>query len=119
MRSHLPQRSLTLRITIKTTTLDTLRAGSEAVIEAILDTDATILRLVEMGMTPRTSVVVLRRAPLGDPLEIEVRGTRLCLRRAQAAHFRVAHVRRPRFLSSVWRPHRSPIAPQPRDRRRP
>ena len=78
-----------MRITIKITTLDLLAPGSEAVIDDIVDADATVLRLVEMGMTQQASVAVTRRAPLGDPLEIEVRGTRLCLRRAQAARFRV------------------------------
>lgn len=78
-----------MRINIRMSTLDLLAAGTEAVIDEIVGADATVLRLVEMGMTPRASVVVTRRAPLGDPLEIEVRGTRLCLRRAEAARFRV------------------------------
>ena len=49
--------------------------------------DATVLRLFEMGLTRGCRVVVTRRAPLGDPLEIEVRGTRLCLRNDDARRF--------------------------------
>ena len=51
--------------------------------------DGTLLRLFEMGLVVGTSVTVLRRAPLGDPLELLVRGTRLCLRSADAERFRV------------------------------
>ena len=40
-------------------------------------------RLLDLGFVPGTAVRVLRRAPLGDPLEIELRGYRVCLRRSQ------------------------------------
>jgi len=40
-------------------------------------------RLLDLGFVPGTRVRVIRRAPLGDPVEIEIRGTRLCLRAAQ------------------------------------
>jgi ferrous iron transport protein A len=49
--------------------------------------DGTLLRLFEMGLTRGATVTVTRRAPLGDPLEIAVRGTRLCLRRHDARRF--------------------------------
>ena len=38
-------------------------------------------RLEELGFVPGTALLVLRRAPLGDPVEIELRGYRVCLRR--------------------------------------
>jgi ferrous iron transport protein A len=41
-------------------------------------------RLLEMGLTPGTSVRLLGAAPLGDPLELELRGYRLSVRRAEA-----------------------------------
>ncbi len=41
-------------------------------------------RLADLGLVPGTPVRVVRRAPLGDPLEIELRGYRLCLRRSEA-----------------------------------
>lgn len=37
-------------------------------------------RLAEMGLTPHTTVTVVKVAPLGDPLEVTVRGYSLCLR---------------------------------------
>jgi Fe2+ transport system protein FeoA len=40
-------------------------------------------RLLDLGFVPGTTVKILRRAPLGDPIEIEIRGYRICLRRAQ------------------------------------
>jgi ferrous iron transport protein A len=41
-------------------------------------------RLMEMGLVPGTSIQLVRVAPLGDPLEIEVRGCRLSIRRQEA-----------------------------------
>jgi ferrous iron transport protein A len=40
-------------------------------------------RLGELGFVPGTEVRLVRRAPLGDPIEIELRGYRVCLRREQ------------------------------------
>jgi Fe2+ transport system protein FeoA len=48
------------------------------------------LRLLEMGLTPGVQVAVVATAPLGDPLEIEVRGYRLSIRRREAALVAVA-----------------------------
>lgn len=41
-------------------------------------------RLLEMGLCPGTEVRLLRRAPLGDPLVVDVRGYQLSLRAAEA-----------------------------------
>jgi Fe2+ transport system protein FeoA len=46
-------------------------------------------RLLDLGFVPGTRLVVRRRAPLGDPVEIEIRGYRLCLRCAQLDALRV------------------------------
>ncbi len=46
-------------------------------------------RLLEMGFVAGTKVRILRSAPLGDPLELELRGARLSLRAAEAASIRV------------------------------
>lgn len=46
-------------------------------------------RLMEMGLCPGTDVAITNVAPLGDPLEIEVRGGRLSIRRDEAAQIRV------------------------------
>lgn len=46
-------------------------------------------RLQDLGFVPGTPLVIRRRAPLGDPVEIEIRGYRLCLRVAQLDALRV------------------------------
>lgn len=46
-------------------------------------------RLQDLGFVPGTEVIVRRRAPLGDPVEVELRGYRLCLRCAQLDVLRV------------------------------
>lgn len=67
--------------------------GKDVVIDAVDGVvDATLLRLFEMGLVPGTVVRVTRRAPLGGPLEVAVRGTRLVLRRADARPFVVSVV---------------------------
>lgn len=72
-------------------TLDQLAVGRPAIIRAVaLAGDEALLRLREMGMTPEAAVRVTRRGLGGDPLEVQVRGTRLCLRRRHAACFEVA-----------------------------
>ena len=47
-------------------------------------------RLLEMGLTTGAQIQLIRFAPLGDPVEIEVRGYRLSLRKREAAGIRVA-----------------------------
>lgn len=73
-------------------TLDTLPAHSCAILAAPSSTSPVIVRLLELGMTQGTDIAVVRRAPFGDPIEVELRGTRLCLRRADAAAFGVTDV---------------------------
>lgn len=46
-------------------------------------------RLQEMGLTVGTEFKVTKVAPLGDPIEIELRGYRLCLRKAETDGFLV------------------------------
>ena len=71
------------------TRLADLPAGAEAVVIGVDLDDATGRRLRDLGLLPRTRVRALRRAPLGDPSVYELRGYRLCLRRADALHVRV------------------------------
>jgi ferrous iron transport protein A len=47
------------------------------------------LRLRELGFVPGTPVAVIRRGALGDPIEVELRGYRICIRRADLIHVRV------------------------------
>jgi len=71
-------------------TLDQLVPGERAII-AQLDSDAAIARrLMELGLVPGTTVELVRRAPLGDPIELSVRGVHLSLRRSEASRIHVA-----------------------------
>ena len=46
-------------------------------------------RLADLGFVPGTELRIVRRAPFGDPLELEIRGYRLCLRAEQIETLRV------------------------------
>ena len=61
-------------------TLDQLPVGSTAEIAAVGGEGALRLRLLDMGLTPHTRVTVQKIAPMGDPMEIRVRGYELTLR---------------------------------------
>ena len=66
------------------TTLNRMKNGEKAVVERIELTGTTKRRLIEMGITPGTAVMVRKRAPLGDPIEIMLRGYTLTLREEDA-----------------------------------
>ena len=66
-------------------TLDSLIPGEHCVIQRIESGTTTVRqRLLEMGLTRGTNVELIRFAPMGDPIEISVRGYRLSLRRIEA-----------------------------------
>lgn len=62
-----------------------LPTGKRARVRAVGDQDELTQRLLEMGLTPGVEVRRVGSAPLGDPLEFELRGYRLSLRRVEAA----------------------------------
>ncbi|MFN7011144.1 MAG: ferrous iron transport protein A [Allorhizobium sp.] len=65
--------------------LSELSVGSTARVTGFSDrTDPCRRRLLAMGLTPGAVFTVTRRAPLGDPVELTLRGTALCLRREEA-----------------------------------
>lgn len=66
-------------------TLDHVAVGDRVRVGDVAGTDGVSIRLLEMGLTPGVAVRVVGRAPFGDPLELEVRGYRLSIRRAEAA----------------------------------
>lgn len=65
-------------------TLDELEIGKSATIKSVGGEGALRLRLLDMGLIPRTKVSMRKMAPLGDPIEISVRGYELTLRMADA-----------------------------------
>ena len=70
-------------------TLDKLPLGQEAVITAVGGEGALRCRLLDMCLIPKTRVRVEKVAPLGDPLELRVRGYSLSLRKEDAGKIEV------------------------------
>ncbi|MDP6554185.1 MAG: ferrous iron transport protein A [Pirellulaceae bacterium] len=71
-------------------TLAEVSVGQRGQVTGILGTDEISLRLLEMGLTPGAEFSLLGVAPLGDPMEIEIRGYRLSLRKSEAARVSVS-----------------------------
>ncbi len=61
-------------------TLDELKIGEGGTITAVGGEGALRCRLLDMGLTPRAKVTLQKVAPMGDPIEIRVRGYELTLR---------------------------------------
>lgn len=70
--------------------LDALAPGQGGVIARIDGEPAVARRLMELGLVPGTRVEIVRRAPLGDPIELSVRGIHLSLRRSEVSLIHVA-----------------------------
>ena len=65
-------------------TLNKLEVGKTAVIRSVGGKVELRLRLLDMGLIPHTRVKMQKVAPMGDPLEIQVRGYELTLRAEDA-----------------------------------
>lgn len=65
--------------------LDLLNPGESGIIKTVGGEGALRLRLLDMGIIPRTKVKVQKIAPLGDPIQILIRGYDLTLRKEDAA----------------------------------
>lgn len=61
-------------------TLDQMKIGQEAVIASVGGNGALRCRLLDMGLIPHTRVKLQKVAPMGDPIEIHIRGYELTLR---------------------------------------
>ena len=70
-------------------TLDQLPIGASAVVHHVGCDRPVARRLMEMGLLPGTRIETVRRAPLGDPLKIRLRGYLLSLRLAEAARIQL------------------------------
>ncbi len=66
-------------------TLDQCPIGGRAIIKTVGGTGALRCRLLDMGLIPGTSVSVIKVAPMGDPIELRLRGYELTIRKDDAA----------------------------------
>ena len=71
-------------------TLDKLSIGKSGVITDVMGNGALRRRLLDMGLTPKTKVMVRKMAPLGDPIEICLRGYELTIRKEDAQKICIA-----------------------------
>lgn len=72
--------------------LDKLPIGTSGIIGSVGGEGVLRRRLLDMGLTPKTKVLVRKRAPLGDPMEIFLRGYELTLRADEAAKIQVTEM---------------------------
>jgi ferrous iron transport protein A len=70
-------------------TLDQLQTGERATIVDVTGEDGIAVRLLEMGLTEGEEIEVVGFAPLGDPIEFQVRGYRISLRANEARRLSV------------------------------
>ncbi|MDD7805954.1 MAG: FeoA family protein [Endozoicomonas sp. (ex Botrylloides leachii)] len=76
-----------------TTTLGKLSEGDRGIVEGFFGGGGDYRRkLLAMGLTPKTTFRICRVAPLGDPIQIELRGFQLSIRRDEAAIIKVSSI---------------------------
>jgi ferrous iron transport protein A len=63
--------------------------GTKGRVVGVQGADEISIRLMEMGLTPGVSFRLVGTAPLGDPLELEVRGYRLSVRKSEAKRVQI------------------------------
>ncbi len=66
-------------------TLDTFVIGEHGIVKSVVGEGKIKRRLFDMGITPGAEILLRKKAPLGDPLEITVRGYELTLRKTEAS----------------------------------
>ena len=75
-------------------TLRDVKVGESATVAKLTGTGALKRRIMDMGLTKGTRVHVRKVAPLGDPLELTVRGYELSIRKDEAASIEITDVSR-------------------------
>ena len=73
-------------------TLDQLKIGASGTITSVGGDGPLRCRLLDMGLTPRTLVTLRKVAPMGDPIEIHIRGYELTLRLEDARNIEIEEV---------------------------
>jgi ferrous iron transport protein A len=72
---------VTPRATLK---LGDLKAGARAVVRKVSGEPGLLRRLMELGFVPGTTITLVRRAPMGDPIELRIRGAHFSIRNSEA-----------------------------------
>ena len=73
--------------------LDTLEIGKDAIISSVTSDDPALRQhILDMGLTPGTEVTMMKYAPMGDPIEIRLRGYELTIRKDDAARIELVDI---------------------------
>ena len=78
--------------TAATTRFENLKKGMRARITRAIPDCPECERLMEMGLTEGAEFNVIKVAPFGDPIEIDIRGYRLCLRKSETHCFEIESI---------------------------
>lgn len=70
-------------------TVDKLKPGEHGIVTELGSSGALRRHIIDMGITPGAVIIMRKAAPLGDPLEINVRGYELSLRKSEAKSIKV------------------------------
>lgn len=70
-------------------TLNDLKPGQEATVISIGEKGPMKRRIMDMGVTPGTMIKVIKVAPLGDPIEVNIRGYELSIRKSEAENIQI------------------------------
>ena len=65
-------------------TLDTFKIGERGIVKKVQGEGRVKRRMFDMGITPGVEIMLKKKAPLGDPLEVSLRGYELTLRSTEA-----------------------------------
>lgn len=70
-------------------TLKDLIPGESAIVTALDMTGSIKRRMIDMGITPGVKIDIIKEAPLGDPIEIRLRGYELAIRKSDAQNIKI------------------------------
>lgn len=73
-------------------TLKDIKPGEKCIVVSVGSSGAIRRRLFDMGITPNTEIYVRKLAPLGDPIELSIRGYELSIRKTEAEQVNVKRV---------------------------
>lgn len=66
------------------TTVNKLRPGERGIVKSVGSKGAVRRRLIDMGITPGAEIIMKKFAPFGDPIQINIRGYELSIRKSEA-----------------------------------
>lgn len=106
-------KNLSVSDSAKALTMDDLKPGQSAYIDTVGGSGALRHHLLDMGLTPGTEITLQKVAPMGDPVQFELRGYELTLRLEEAQKVTIERVHTRQDKADSSRNIRRPIRPHP------